>query len=191
LRPSKSISSFIFVPSLLAQLSGDCSAFFVVHYSCSFFLSQGTVLSVAGSTLKMHSHRPDGILTSISEDSGTHREEKCLNLHLEASDPSHLDLPSRSRSYPTGWRLAAILFSLICGTLLVALDNTIIGVAVPEITTDFKALNDVGWYASAYLITVTALQPTYGNIYKYFPVKRTYLISILIFEGNCKSPTPS
>lgn len=86
--------------------------------------------------------------------------------------------------YPTGWRLALILAALLFGTLLVAIDNTIIGVAVPKITTDFRALDDVGWYSSAYLIAVTALQPSYGNIYKFFHVKLTYLAAIVIFEGN-------
>lgn len=89
--------------------------------------------------------------------------------------------------YPEGWRLALILISLLFGTLLVAIDNTIIGVAVPKITTDFSALKDVGWYSSAYLIAVTALQPSYGNIYKYFHVKITYLIAILVFEGIASS----
>lgn len=46
------------------------------------------------------------------------------------------------------------------GTMLVAIDNTIIGVSVPKITTQFQALDDVGWYSSAYLIPVTELQPT-------------------------------
>ena len=87
--------------------------------------------------------------------------------------------------YPSGWRLYLILLSLLFGTLLVAIDNTIIGVAVPKITTDFESLDNVGWYASAYLITVTALQPTYGNIYKYFHVKVTYVIAVLVFEGYC------
>jgi len=86
--------------------------------------------------------------------------------------------------YPTGWRLAVIIGSLCCGTLLVAIDNTILAVAVPRITTVFDSLNDTGWYGSAYLLSITALQPTFGNIYKYFDVKGTYLTSIAIFEGS-------
>ncbi|KAL8725327.1 MAG: hypothetical protein Q9166_007433 [cf. Caloplaca sp. 2 TL-2023] len=90
--------------------------------------------------------------------------------------------PVHSTQYPGGWRLAAIMTSLCLGTLVVAIDNTIIGVAIPKISTVFDALDDVGWYGSAYLLTVTALQPTFGNIYKYFDIKITYIVSILVFE---------
>ena len=83
-----------------------------------------------------------------------------------------------------GWKLALIIAPLCLGTLLVAIDNTILAVAIPTITTDFNSLQDVGWYGSAYLLAVTALQPDFGNIYRYFQVKATYLISIIISEGQ-------
>ena len=89
--------------------------------------------------------------------------------------------------YPNGWRLAIITTSLCLGTLLIAIDNTILAVAIPKITTVFNSLNDVGWYGSAYLLSITALQPTFGNIYKYFDVKITYLISIVVFESKTLS----
>ena len=86
--------------------------------------------------------------------------------------------------YPSARRLSIIIFALCCGTLLIAIDNTILAVAIPEITTDFQALEDVGWYGSAYLIAITASQPTFGNVYKYFNVKLTYLASIVLFESK-------
>lgn len=43
-------------------------------------------------------------------------------------------------------------------------------------------MNDIAWYGSSYLLTVTAFQPLFGNFYKYFPAKPVYLISIAIFE---------
>lgn len=92
-----------------------------------------------------------------------------------------------SNEYPTGWKLFVIITSLCFGTLLVAIDNTILAVAIPTITSTYESLSDVGWYGSAYLLTVTALQPTFGNLYKYFHVKVTYLASILIFEGKQKT----
>ncbi|KAL9582840.1 MAG: hypothetical protein Q9212_003070 [Teloschistes hypoglaucus] len=94
-----------------------------------------------------------------------------------------------STKYPKGWRLALIMVSLCLGTLLVAIDNTIIGVAIPRISTVFDSLDDVGWYGSAYLLTVTALQPTFGNIYKYFDIKTTYMVSVLVFEAAPNSST--
>lgn len=119
-------------------------------------------------------------------------EDHTNSLSDRHHDDSNLSKPYDTTSkgedeYPGGWRLAAIMTSLCLGTLLVAIDNTIIGIAIPQISTVFDALADVGWYGSAYLLTVTALQPTFGNVYKYFDVKITYLVSILVFEGNDKN----
>ncbi|KAF2691971.1 efflux pump antibiotic resistance protein [Lentithecium fluviatile CBS 122367] len=84
--------------------------------------------------------------------------------------------------YLHSWRLALVTTSLCLGTLLVAIDTTIIAVAVPEISTYFQAFEDIQWYGSAYLLTVTAFQPAYGSIYRYFGAKEVYLLSVLIFE---------
>lgn len=112
------------------------------------------------------------------------------SLQLDQNENSkHRKLPKSTQSehvvtdlFPTGWRLFIIIFPLCIGTLLVAVDNTIIAVAIPEISTVFQALDDVGWYGSAYLLTETALQPTCGMLYKYFDIKAVYLISICVFE---------
>ena len=85
--------------------------------------------------------------------------------------------------YPEGSRLSIILFSLFLGTFLVAIDTTIVSVAIPKISTQFKALDDVGWYGSAYLITTTAFQPAGGTIFKLFDPKIVYLSAIMVFEG--------
>ena len=84
--------------------------------------------------------------------------------------------------YPTGTKLALLTLGLAFGTFLVALDNSIIATAIPRITTEFDALNDVGWYGSSYLLTTTSLQPSFGKVYAYFDVKWTYLSALLIFE---------
>ena len=89
-----------------------------------------------------------------------------------------------SDQYPTRGRLILIVLCLALGSLLVAVDTTIISVAVPRISTDFKALDDIGWYGSAYLATLTAFQPTMGNVYKAFNPKPAYLGSIVLFEGE-------
>ena len=85
--------------------------------------------------------------------------------------------------YPTKGRQLLILLCLILGTFLVAIDTTIISVAIPTISTDFEALHDVGWYGSAYLLTLTAFQPTMSKIYKIFSPKMAYIASVALFEG--------
>ncbi|KAF2468048.1 MFS general substrate transporter [Lindgomyces ingoldianus] len=93
-----------------------------------------------------------------------------------------MELSATQYEYPTGISLAATLLSLGLGTFLMALDTTIITVAIPEISTHFNALDQVGWIGSAYLITLTAFQPIAGNLYKNFDPKITYLVFTDIFE---------
>ncbi|KAE8838706.1 hypothetical protein PTNB85_02937 [Pyrenophora teres f. teres] len=84
--------------------------------------------------------------------------------------------------YPTKWKLAAISIALCLSVFCMALDNTIIATAIPRITDDFKALNDVGWYGSSYLLTTCATQLFYGKLYTFFSIKWVYLIALFIFE---------
>lgn len=84
--------------------------------------------------------------------------------------------------YPTGTKLGLLTFGLAMATFVIALDNTIIATAIPRITTEFNALNDVGWYGSSYLLTTTSLQPSFGKVYTYFDVKWVYLSALMIFE---------
>lgn len=86
--------------------------------------------------------------------------------------------------YPTGVKLVVIMASLMLGTTLMSLDTTIISVATPKISTQFHALDDVGWYGAAYLMTLTAATPIAANFYKYFNPKYVYLAFIAIFEGE-------
>ncbi|KAJ6028746.1 MFS general substrate transporter [Penicillium herquei] len=55
-------------------------------------------------------------------------------------------------------------------------------VAIPRITDEFHALNDVGWYASSYLLTTCSFQLLYGKFYGLFQVKWVYLTALFIFE---------
>jgi hypothetical protein len=85
-------------------------------------------------------------------------------------------------NYPTGLKFVIITIALCLSVFLVALDNTIIATAIPHITDQFKALGDVGWYGSAYLLTTCALQLFFGKLYTFFKIKTVFLVSIFIFE---------
>lgn len=64
--------------------------------------------------------------------------------------------------------------TLVCNFLalfLVALDRTIIAPAVPKISDEFNALDDIGWYGSAYMLTTACAQLVYGRIYKFYDMK--------------------
>jgi MFS family permease len=53
---------------------------------------------------------------------------------------------------------------------------------VPRITNQFHSLDDLSWYASAYLITSCATQLIWGRIFTFYPTKAVFLTAIGIFE---------
>lgn len=63
--------------------------------------------------------------------------------------------------------------------------KTIITNAIPSITDQFHSLDQVGWYGSAFFLTVGASQNMWGKLYKYFDLKAIFITAIGIFElGN-------
>lgn len=87
-------------------------------------------------------------------------------------------------NYLSGWHLYVVTACLFWGSFLIALDTNVINVALPVISSEFKALEDYAWYGSAYLLTITAFQPIYGSTYKYFRTDIVYRLAILNFEGT-------
>jgi hypothetical protein len=87
------------------------------------------------------------------------------------STASAIDDEEDGFEYPTKWKLAAITTALCLSVFCMALDNTIIATAIPRITDQFKALNDVGWYGSSYLLTTCATQLIYGKFYTFYSIK--------------------
>ena len=84
--------------------------------------------------------------------------------------------------YPSSIALGFIIVALVLSIFIVALDMTIVATAIPQITTVFGSLDQVGWYGSAFFLTVASFQSTWGKAYKYFPLKSTFLLCIIIFE---------
>ncbi|CAJ0547355.1 Ff.00g041090.m01.CDS01 [Fusarium sp. VM40] len=82
----------------------------------------------------------------------------------------------------TGWKLALVMIGLCLAVFCMALDNTIIATAIPRITDEFRALDDLGWYGSAYLLTTCSFQLFFGKLYSFYSVKWVFLIAIGFFE---------
>ena len=79
-------------------------------------------------------------------------------------------------------RRIALSIVLALAVFLIALDETIITTAIPKIIDRFHSLSDVGWYGSAYLLTMCCFQLHYGKLYTLFSTKAIFLVSLLIFE---------
>ncbi|KAH8694980.1 hypothetical protein BGW36DRAFT_360699 [Talaromyces proteolyticus] len=71
--------------------------------------------------------------------------------------------------YPVTCQLVVITFAPNLSMFLVGLENTIISTAVPKITDQFHAMDDVGWYASAYLLTCCQWHLMWGSFTHYTP----------------------
>ncbi|KAJ7661537.1 major facilitator superfamily transporter [Mycena polygramma] len=114
------------------------------------------------------SHSPD--IQNLKEKA---QEKEQKSIHSESED---------GIEYPHGIKLHLITVALCLSVFLVALDNTIIATAIPKITDEFNSLEDVGWYASAYLLTTAAFQLLFGRFYSFLSIKWVYVTAIVIFE---------
>jgi len=98
--------------------------------------------------------------------------------HFIASQPKHSVTPE----YFSGIKLVLTMIALLLSMFLVALDMSIIATAIPSITAEFHSLSDVGWYGSAFFMTLAAFQSFWGKAFKHFNLKLVVLISVFVFE---------
>lgn len=54
--------------------------------------------------------------------------------------------------------------------------------AIPKITDRFHAIDQVGWYGSAFFLTLAVFQSFWGKLYRYCHLKYTYLAAGVVFE---------
>ncbi|KAF5989778.1 major facilitator superfamily transporter [Fusarium bulbicola] len=81
------------------------------------------------------------------------------------------------QEYPTGIRLWLTILSVVSILVLASVDMNIAATAVPAITDHFHTVAHVGWYSSAFRLSVCAFQFIFGKAYKLFSVKRIFLLS--------------
>ena len=139
-----------------------------------------------------------------SKDVSASEKDAVTEKRAEAGQPN---IDDEDVEYPHGVKLWVTLAALCLAVFLVALDQTIISTAIPKITDHFNSIQDIGWYGSSYLLTATALQPTFGKVYTIFSVsisfhprgshftdifcqiKVTFLSAIAVFElGSVFTP---
>ncbi|KAJ5433840.1 Major facilitator superfamily domain general substrate transporter [Penicillium cf. griseofulvum] len=99
-----------------------------------------------------------------------------------AIEEKAMDEPKPVTEYPKGIEALFIMVALVLSITLCSLDQTIVATAIPKITDQFHSLDDISWYGSAYFMTLGAFQSTWGKVYKYFPLKASFLVAIFIFE---------
>ena len=94
---------------------------------------------------------------------------------------------SRGRRPPTtdsplSHRQILLVYSgLMLGMLLAALDQTIVGTALPTIVGDLGGLNQLSWVVTAYILASTISTPLYGKLGDLYGRKRLFQFAIVIF----------
>ncbi|CZR60192.1 related to aflatoxin efflux pump AFLT [Phialocephala subalpina] len=125
-----------------------------------------------------------------SRESSPRREKPEGNVPVAvdpASNSSSEDIAAKydqaeANYQPKSFKFWTILLGLYLAVFIVALDRTIIATAIPAITDEFHSLQDVGWYASSYMLTGASSNLVFGKIYKYYSTKWSFLASIFVFE---------
>lgn len=74
-----------------------------------------------------------------------------------------------------------VLIAAMSGLFLAALDQSIVGTALPTIVADFNGLNELSWVVTAYLLTSTITVPIAGKLSDIYGRRKLLLVGIVIF----------
>ncbi|GAM35921.1 hypothetical protein TCE0_018r04622 [Talaromyces pinophilus] len=113
------------------------------------------------------------------------RHEKTQSATVDKSDgapPGSEEKSENKMEYPPLRIVALLMAALYLAMFLVALDRIIISTAIPKITDEFKSIDDIGWYGSAYVIAGCVTQLPFGRLYLFYNNKLVFLAAIVIFE---------
>lgn len=74
-----------------------------------------------------------------------------------------------------------VIVAVMAGLFLAALDQTIVGTALPKILTEFNSLDKLTWVVTAYLLTSTIAVPISGKLSDLFGRRRLLMVGIVVF----------
>ncbi|MCU0301361.1 MAG: MFS transporter [Candidatus Nanopelagicales bacterium] len=86
-----------------------------------------------------------------------------------------------SPSYLTHSEIIQVMVGLMAGMFLAALDQSIVGTALPRIVSDLGGLEHLSWVVTAYLLTSTASTPLWGKISDLRGRRPMFQLAIVIF----------
>lgn len=89
--------------------------------------------------------------------------------------------PTRSDDFLSHRQILVVLGGLMTGMFLAALDQSIVGVALPQIVSDLGGLNHLSWVVTAYLLTSTASTPLWGKISDLYGRRSIFQAAIVVF----------
>jgi len=84
-------------------------------------------------------------------------------------------------AYLSHQQILVVLAGLLAGMLLAALDQSIVGVALPRIVSDLGGLDQLSWVVIAYLLATTATTPLWGKISDLYGRRLIFQVAIGLF----------
>jgi EmrB/QacA subfamily drug resistance transporter len=91
--------------------------------------------------------------------------------------------PAAGTGRMSRWQITTVLTVLLSGQLLSALEQTIVGTALPTIVGNLGTITDLSLIVTAYLLTSTVATALYGKLADLYGPKPMYLSAIGIFTG--------
>ncbi len=86
-----------------------------------------------------------------------------------------------SNGYLSHKQILVVMGGLMVGMFLSALDQSIVGTALPRITSDLGGLDKLSWVVTAYMLAATASTPLWGKISDLYGRKLLFQIAIITF----------
>src|SRR5438067_11113988 len=74
-----------------------------------------------------------------------------------------------------------IVVAVLLGLFLAALDQTVVGTALPRIVTDLRGNDIYTWAFTSYLLTATISGPIYGKLSDLFGLRPILLFAVSVF----------
>jgi EmrB/QacA subfamily drug resistance transporter len=78
-------------------------------------------------------------------------------------------------------QILLVIFGLMAGMFLSALDQTVVGTSIRTIADDLDGLSQQAWVTTAYLIVSTIATPIYGKLSDIFGRRPLFIIAIVLF----------
>jgi EmrB/QacA subfamily drug resistance transporter len=78
-------------------------------------------------------------------------------------------------------RIIFVLISVMLGMLLSALDQTVVGTAMPRVIADLNGLQHYAWVATAYLLASAVSMPVWGKLSDAYGRKRYFMVGMALF----------